>query len=100
MADSKHFSYEIRYSKAAMKFFQAHEDIKQQYCINIKKVLTGDHPESVDIKRIKGKQNDYYRMRIGGYRVIYAVINGKIVVIDTLLAGSRGDIYKKTDGLK
>jgi mRNA interferase RelE/StbE len=32
--------------------------------------------------------------------VIYAVINGKIVVISTLLAGARGDIYKKMGGLK
>jgi mRNA interferase RelE/StbE len=54
----------------------------------------------VDVKRIKGRHNDYYRIRIGGYRVVYTVISGKIVVICTLHAGVRGDIYKKMNGLK
>ena len=52
------------------------------------------------MKRIRGKRNDYYRIKLGGYRVVYAVINGKIVVIETILAGPRGDAYKKMDGLK
>ena len=29
-----------------------------------------------------------------------AIINGRIIVIKTLLAGSRGDVYKKMSGLK
>lgn len=41
----------------------------------------------------------HYRMRIGDYRVVYTVIAGNIVVIDTLLAGPRGDIYIKMYGL-
>ena len=51
-------------------------------------------------ERIKGKKNDYFRIRLGGWRVVYAVINRKIVVINTLLSGSQGDVYKKMDGLK
>ena len=35
----------------------------------------------------------------GNYRVVYAVINGVIVVINTLIAGPRGDIYKKMGNL-
>lgn len=38
--------------------------------------------------------------RLGACRVIYTVINGKVVVIKTILAGARGDVYKKMDGLK
>ena len=56
--------------------------------------------KKIDVKRIKGKRNDYYRIRIGEYRVIYAIINDKIVVVNTILAGARGDIYKKMGGLK
>ena len=55
----------------------------------------GDHPETVDVKRIKGKRSDYYRIRLGGWRVVYTLINGEIVVITVLLAGPRGDVYKK-----
>ena len=88
-------SYEIQYTKAADKFLKYHEDIRKQYEDSIRELLIGDHPEKVDVKRIKGKRNDYYRIKLGGYRVIYAVINGKIIVISTLLAGVRGDVYKK-----
>ncbi len=87
--------YEIEYTKAAEKFFRDHEQVREQYEAAIRELLAGIHPESVDLKKIKGKKNDYYRIRLGAYRVVYAVINGRIVVIMTLLAGPRGDVYKK-----
>ena len=94
------FTYEIRYAKAAEKFFMTHEEIREQFEESIRELLSGEHPEQVDVKRIRGKRNDYYRIRLGEYRVVYAVINGTIVVIHTLLAGPRGDVYKKMGGLK
>jgi mRNA interferase RelE/StbE len=100
MTRNRNFTYEIQYTKAADKFFRTHEDVREEYKSAIKELLVGEHPEKVDVKRIKGKKNDYFRIRLGGWRVVYAVINGKIVVINTLLAGSRGDVYKKMDGLK
>ena len=93
-------SYEIQYTKAADKFLKTHEDVRTQYEDAIRELLIGDHPEKVDVKRIKGKRNDYYRIKLGGYRVVYAIINGKIIVISTLLAGVCGDVYKKMSGLK
>ena len=92
--------YEIQYTKAADKFFKVHEDVRTQYEDAIKELLLGTHPETIDVKRIKGKRSVYFRIRLGNYRVVYAVINGKIVVITTILAGLRGDVYKKMDGLK
>lgn len=100
MTRNRNFTYEIQYTKAADKFFRTHEDVREEYKSAIEELLVGEHPEKVDVKRIKGKKNDYFRIRLGGWRVVYAVINGKIVVINTLLAGSRGDVYKKMDGLK
>ena len=100
MGDKQKVLYEIRYTKAAEKFFQMHEEVREQYKDAIKNLVSGEHPEKVDLKRIKGKRNEYYRIRIGGYRVVYTIINGMIVVILTILAGARGDVYKKMDGLK
>ena len=100
MAKNSSFSYEIQYTKAADKFFKTHEDVRSEYKESLKELLVGDHPERVDVKRIRGKKNDYYRIKLGAYRIIYTVINGKVVVIMTILAGARGDIYKKMDGLK
>jgi len=94
------FTYEIQYTNAAEKFFRKHEDVREEYKAAIKELLAGDHPEKADVKKISGKKSDYYRIRLGNYRVVYAVINGKIVVINTILAGPRGDVYKKMTGLK
>ncbi|MBO5598198.1 MAG: type II toxin-antitoxin system mRNA interferase toxin, RelE/StbE family [Oribacterium sp.] len=93
-------TYEIQYTNAAVKFFKKHEDVREAYKVAIKELLVGDHPEKVDVKKIGGKKSDYYRIRLGNYRIVYAVINGKIVVITTVLAGPRGDVYKKMSGLK
>ena len=87
--------YEIQYTKAADKFLKTHEDVRTQYEDAIRELMVGDHPEKVDVKRIRGKHNDYFRIRLGGVRVVYTVINGKIVVITTLLAGPRGDVLGK-----
>ena len=100
MSKRKQFEYVIQYTKVADKFFKTHGEVREQYEDAIKELLVGDHPEKVDVKRIKGKRNDYYRIRLGEYRVVYAIINEKIVVINTMLAGVRGDINKKMSGLK
>ena len=98
--EKRGFRYEIRYTKAADKFFRTHEDVRTQYEDAIRELMVGDHPETVDVKRIRGKRNEYFRIRLGSVRVVYAVINGIIVAVTTLLAGPRGDVYKKMDGLK
>ena len=83
MAEKKNFTYDIQYTKAAEKFFKVHENVRNEYEASIRELLVGEHPETVDVKRIRGKRNDYFRIRLGGYRVVYAVINGKIIVINT-----------------
>lgn len=52
-------------------------------------------PESEDIRQLKWKKNKgLLRLRVGDYRIIYSVDNGKltIYVID---AGNRGEIYNR-----
>lgn len=100
MGQREAFRYEIQYTTVAEKFFKKHETVRSQYEDAVRELVLGEHPERVDVKRIRGKRQDCYRIRLGNYRVIYAVINGKIVVIQTLLAGPRGDVYKKMSGLK
>ena len=52
-------------------------------------------PEGNDIKELKGKKNKgLYRLRVGDYRIIYSVDNGKLIVY-VVDAGNRGDIYKR-----
>ena len=52
-------------------------------------------PEGNDIKELKGKKNKgLYRLRVGGYRIIYSVDNGELIVY-VVDAGNRGEVYKR-----
>lgn len=50
-------------------------------------------PNGENIKRLKG-HNDILRLRVGDYRILYSVDNGKLVVY-VIDAGNRGEIYKR-----
>lgn len=89
------FSYEIQYTKAAEKIFLRHEKVRTQFENAIHELLAGDHPERIDVKRIKAQRAEYYRIKLGNYRVVYTLVRGKVIAVVTLLAGARGDVYKK-----
>lgn len=82
----------FEYSKQAEKFLSKHEDIKSKFEKAIYSLYTGD---KVDIKRLQGTKEPIYRIRIGSYRIIFKVVDGQIIIINTILAGNRGEIYKQ-----
>lgn len=49
-------------------------------------------PHTGDIKKMQG-YSDYYRLRVGDYRIIYTVDHEELIVC-IVAAGNRGDIYK------
>lgn len=52
-------------------------------------------PYEGDVKQLKGRRHrGKFRLRVGDYRVIYTVDNGRLVVC-IIDAGNRGDIYKR-----
>ena len=52
-------------------------------------------PHTGDIKRLQGKKSrGMYRLRVGSYRIIYTVDNGRLVVC-VVDAGNRGQIYNR-----
>lgn len=50
-------------------------------------------PECGDIRPLRG-HNGLFRLRVGPYRIIYAVDNGQLVVC-VVDAGNRGQIYNQ-----
>lgn len=85
----------INYSAAAEKFFARHENIREEFIACISKLVNNNHPEQVNFKNLKGRLRGYSRIAIGGYRIIFRIENGEIVIVSVILAGSRGDIYKR-----
>lgn len=50
-------------------------------------------PNGEDVKKLKGDKNKgLLRLRVGNYRIIYSVDNGKLIVY-VIDAGNRGEIY-------
>ncbi len=86
--------YSIEIDKVALKYLQKLDKSTRTRITNILQVLSEDpfHPE-LDIKRLKGTDNDYYRLRIASYRVVYSVEN-EMLMIYIIKIGPRGDIYK------
>lgn len=85
---------EIRYSKSAVKTINGMDKETKQ---RIKKGIEGltVRPPIGDIKPLQGFSDDRYRLRIGKYRIIYKyTTENKLVVLNILDIGARGDIYK------
>ena len=89
---------QFNYSKSDRKFFEKHLDVREEFRTDVLKVLNCDHAEQVNYKQLQGKFKGYSRIAIGGYRVIYRIINGEVIIVDVVAAGSRGDIYKSFRG--
>jgi len=84
--------YRLRLSKQAVKFLNKLND---PLLINLKNKLRTlvHYPDcSLDIKVMKGEYKGYFRIRVGGIRIIfYPDDKSKIIYIDAI--NFRGDIY-------
>jgi mRNA interferase RelE/StbE len=50
-----------------------------------------DNPRPAGCKKLKGQHG--YRVRVGNYRIIYEIIDNKLI-IDIIAIGNRKDIYR------
>ena len=52
-------------------------------------------PHEGDIKQLRGKKSKgLFRLRVGDYRIIYTMDNGRLIVY-VIDAGNRGQIYNR-----
>ena len=85
---------QIEYSKSAAKAIQRMEKRLRLRIREAIERLTQNPPEG-DIKHLQGFTDGRYRLRVGGYRVIYRYDSrGELIVLYVMDIGSRGDIYK------
>ena len=84
----------IEYSKSAAKTIQNMDKRLRNHIREAIHGLTLTPPKG-DIKPMKGKPAGWFRLRVGGYRVIYRYDNdGTMMILYIIDIGSRGDIYK------
>ena len=84
----------IEYTKTASKFINSMDSNTKS---RLKKAVEGlaEKPPKGDIKPLKKYKDGRYRLRMGGYRVIYKFLLDKTAPILYIMdIGVRGDIYK------
>jgi mRNA interferase RelE/StbE len=52
-----------------------------------------EEPRPVGVKKLKGADEDLYRIRVGDFRIIYS-IEDEIKIVDVLKIGHRKEIYR------
>ena len=85
---------QIEYSRAAVKALQRMDKAMR---LRIRAGIEGltEKPPKGDIKPMQGLPTGRYRLRVGGYRVLYTYRHdGTVEILCILDIGSRGDIYK------
>lgn len=87
--------WQIEYSKESLKFIKKNSIPESDIELNIKKIIQKFSGQNIniDLKRLKGKWQGFYRLREGKKRYILSVDfeSGKIF-IDRI--DFRGDVYK------
>jgi mRNA interferase RelE/StbE len=84
--------YEIIFDRRVKKDFKS---ISPQDAKRIKVAianLTND-PRPLGYIKLKGKKREYFRIRIGNYRVVYTV-EDKVLLVVVIHVGHRKEIYK------
>ena len=81
--------YQIIIKKKAKKFIDSLPVNERRRVVAAIELL----PNGEDIKKLKG-HDKLLRLRVGEYRIIYAVDNGELIVY-VIDAGSRGQIYNR-----
>ncbi len=81
--------YQISIEKSAQKFLKKLPKPEESRVLKAIAKL----PDDGDRKQLKG-HSGLYRLRVGTYRIIYTVDNGKLIV-RVIDAGNRGQIYSK-----
>ena len=81
--------YQIILKKHAKKFIDRLPQGEKRRVVSAIEQL----PSGEDIKPVKGHKG-LFRLRVGDYRIIYKVDNGRLIVL-VIDAGNRGEIYKR-----
>ncbi len=89
--------WEYEFSKKSVKALEGlntkNRNLVKKKIKNIGEWLSNRDLLQVDIKRLKGRWKEFYRLRIGKIRIIIA-IDEKNEVIRVYEIGFRGDVYK------
>lgn len=83
--------HEVVYRKKAVKALRKMPQATAQRFTNAFSALAQGQHAGLDISKLAGREG--YRLRIGDWRALYRIEESRLV-IEVLLIGPRGDVYK------
>ena len=86
-------SYKIDFNKESLKTLSKLNKSTAARIVMAIESLANNPYESSQTKMMKGYSGDFYRLRVGNYRIIYEIIKDRLLIA-VVRIGSRGDVYK------
>ena len=89
---------DIKYSKKSIKFIQKNSNLLNLATVNklilksLQRILN-NKTVNIDLKRLKGEIEDFYRIRKGNIRIIFKVYKEQIIIVSVKTIGFRGNVY-------
>jgi len=84
--------YEVRFDAPAEKFIdKAQSDIAKRILDKIEELAKDPFPRQAC--KVEGEKENVYRVRVGKYRILYAVFREKSLVVITNI-DNRGRVYE------
>ena len=83
--------YAVSLEKSAARFLLRLRDAKLKARLDEAVESLGDEPRPPGCRKLAGT-SDRYRVRVGDYRIIYRVDDGKVTVL-VLVIGHRREVY-------
>ncbi|MBX9831108.1 type II toxin-antitoxin system RelE/ParE family toxin [Candidatus Babeliales bacterium] len=89
----KHMKYKIEFSKKAIRsLVKLPQRIKASILEKLDDLSIDPYAKNNNVKKLQGME-DSYRLRVGDYRVVYRILDEK-VVIEVVTIGHRQEVYK------
>ncbi|WP_010271884.1 type II toxin-antitoxin system RelE family toxin [Paenibacillus senegalensis] len=85
--------FNVEFSNEAKKYLKRQDKetvVRIFNAIELIRVNPSNHP---NVKKMKGYEGEIYRLRVGGLRILFELLNDKIVIF-IFKIGPRGDVYK------
>lgn len=86
--------YELKFLGKAVQDLKK-IDFPHQKIIKEKLLILAENPEILknNIKKLAGTKEDYYRLRVGNYRIIYEKRENELIIL-IIRIGHRGEVYR------
>jgi mRNA interferase RelE/StbE len=85
-------TYNVVFTKSAAKEIRSFPKVAIQHILETVEKLSFN-PRPVGCKKLKGNQEDVWRIRVGEYRIIYVIVD-TIQIVEIRKVRHRKDVYR------